>query len=163
MNNDIENGAVSTEQELEAGNNESRIYELGFHIDPELPTEEVKKTYQSIKDAIASAGSIIADAEPLKIPLAYTVSRKDVSGRRDFNSAFFAWIAYEADTEGHAAVQLMANTEKRIIRFLDIKTTVEAAKHAAEMHELMLRTPEAPNEDEVSETELDAALKEAGA
>jgi ribosomal protein S6 len=163
MENEIEHGTEGTEQELEAGYNETRVYELGFHIDSELPTEEVKKTYQSIHDAVAAAGTIVAAAEPEKIQLAYTISRKDVSGRRDFNSAFFAWIAYEAATEGHSAVLAMAESEKRIIRFLDIRTTVEAAKHAAEMHELLLRAPEAVNEEEVSETELDAALKEAGA
>lgn len=163
MKEEIEHGTEGTELELESGNNETRVYELGFHIDSELPTEEVKKTYQSIHDAIAASGTIVASAEPEKIQLAYTIVRKDVSGRRDFNSAFFAWVAYEATSEGHAAVVAMAQSEKRIIRFLDIRTTIEAAKHASEMHELMLRAPEPVAEEEVSDTELDAALKEAGA
>ena len=159
---EIEHGADSTELDLAEGNNETRIYELGFHIDPELPQEEVKKTYQGIREQIAAAGTIIAEGEPEKIPLAYTISRSETTGRRDFTSAYFAWIAYEATGEGHEAVATMARTETRIIRFIDLRTTVEAAKHSAEMHEMMLRAPEAPAEEESADAELDAALKEAG-
>ena len=31
---------------------EIRVYELGFHIDPELPTEEVKKAYNTMRELI---------------------------------------------------------------------------------------------------------------
>ncbi len=164
MNTDIENGAGSTEQELEAGYNESRVYELGFHIDPELPQEEVKKTYQSIRE---KAGTLIAEGEPQKIPLAYTISHKvQGGGRRDFDSAYFAWIAYEADKAGHEAMLLAAKEESRLVRYIDLRTDKETAIHAAEMHEIYAKMGEiqqAPVEEEVNDTELDAALKEAGA
>lgn len=162
MNTDIENGAGSTEQELEAGYNESRVYELGFHIDPELPQEEVKKTYQSLRE---KAATLVAEGEPQKIPLAYTISRKvQGGGRRDFDTAYFAWFAYEATAPEHEAVVEAAKAEGRIIRFIDLRTEADAAKHAAEMHEIYAKMGEAePAESEVNDTELDAALKEAGA
>lgn len=146
------------ESALETGVDESeaRVYELGFHLDPELPQEEVKKAYQEIRGAIAAAGTIIAEGEPTKIPLAYMISRSDTSGRRDFTSAFFCWIAYEAQGTGHEAVATMARDDKRIIRFLDIRTDVDAAKHAAEMHELFVKNAQNQEraddfEDEVAE------------
>jgi ribosomal protein S6 len=165
MKKESDHGAEGTEQELEAGYNESRIYELGFHLDSELPSEEVKKTYQSLRDTIAAAGTIIAEGEPAKVPLAYTISRSDQAGRRDFNSAFFCWIAYEAEGEGHESVLAAVKAENRVIRFLDIRTTKEAAKHSEEMAEIYAKMPEeaTAGEDEVSDTELDAALKDAGA
>jgi len=160
---EIEHGVDSTELEIEEGNNETRTYELGFHIDPELPQEEVKKTYQAIREKIAAAGEVIAEGEPEKIQLAYTISRQETTGRRDFVSAYFAWIAYEATTEGHGAVLEMAQGEPRLVRFIDVKTTKEAATHAAEMHEIMFRTPEnAEGEEGAADAELDAALKDAG-
>ncbi|KND46825.1 MAG: hypothetical protein AB199_00090 [Parcubacteria bacterium C7867-004] len=163
MKKEIEHGADSTEQETEAGYNESRVYELGFHIDPELPQEEVKKTYQSLREKAVSAGSVVAEGEPQKIPLAYTIFRSEHAGRRDFDSAYFAWVAYETDNAGHEAVLAAVKAENRVIRFLDVRTTKDAAKHAAEMHEIYARMPENPSIDpEVSDVELDAALKEAG-
>jgi ribosomal protein S6 len=164
MNNDIEHGVGSTELELAAGHNETRVYELGFHIDPELPQEEVKKTYQALRE---KAGTIVAEGEPIKIPLAYTISIKvQGGGRRDFDSAYFAWFAYEADVAGHEAVLEAVQGEGRVIRFIDLRTERDAATHAAEMHEMYAKLAQerpAPEEPEVSDTELDAALKEAGA
>lgn len=161
MNTDIEHGAGSTEQELEAGYNESRVYELSFHIDPELPQEEVKKTYQSIRE---KAGTLVAEGEPQKIPLAYTISRSDHGGRRDFDSAYFAWVAYEADSAAHEALLEAIKGEIRVIRFLDLRTDADAAKHAAEMHEIYARMGESSSTEGVdpSDDALDAALKEAG-
>lgn len=163
---DIEHGTDGTELELEQGYNESRVYELGFHIDPELPQEEVRKVYQGIRETIAGNGTVVAEGEPQRIPLAYTISRKEVGGRRDFNSAYFAWVAYEAMGEGHDAVLLAAKGNGSLIRFIDAKTDKEAAAHAAEMHEIYAKMGEKEEgqtvEEEVSDTELDAALKDAG-
>jgi len=161
MNTEIENGAGSTEQELEAGYNESRVYELGFHIDPELPQEEVKKTYQALREKLST---LVAEGEPQKIPLAYTIYQKvQGGGRRDFDSAYFAWFAYEADLAEHEAILESIKEEARVIRFIDLRTDVDSAKHAAEMHEIYAKMGETKSvEVEVNDTELDAALKEAG-
>ena len=142
-----------------------RVYELGFHLDPELPTEEVKKAYQSVKETIGSHASIVAEGEPLKIPLAYTISRQEPSGRRDFDSAYFSWIAYEAPVEAHEAILETATGEKRIIRFIDLVTTKEAARHSSELRELAMKTDAAEHgeEETAADAELDAALENATA
>ncbi len=150
---------------LETDDTERRVYELGFHLDPELPETEVKKSYQTLRDLVAHAGTLIAEGEPTKIPLAYTISRTETGvGRRDFDSAFFCWIAYEADGAGHQQIVSAADAEKRIIRFIDLRTTKEEAKHSEEMQAVyaQMAAGELVPEEEptVSETELDAALKE---
>jgi ribosomal protein S6 len=123
--------------EMEAADSaEVRVYELGFHIDAELPQEEVKNTYQAIRAGIAALGTVVAEGEPTKVPLAYTISIQNTTGRRDFDTAFFCWIAYEANGAGHAAVSELAGANKSIIRFIDLRTTTEGAKHSAEMHEI---------------------------
>jgi len=150
--------------ELEDSGAEPRVYELGFHLDPELPTEEAKKAYQEIRKFIGEMGSIVAEGEPQKIPLAYTISRQETSGRRDFDSAYFAWVVYEATPLNHAEVLTSADVDKRIIRFIDLLTTKDAARHAAEMLELSLKTPErtdAEGEEPALAAELDAALENA--
>ena len=143
---------------------ETRVYELGFHLDGELPQEEAKKAYQGIRDRITAVGTVISEGEPTKIPLAYTISRQETTGRRDFDTAFFCWIAYEADGAGHEDIAEFVRSQSSIIRFLDIRTTKDAAKHSAEMHELFAKAAlESPApEEEAAEAELDAALKEAG-
>jgi ribosomal protein S6 len=141
----------------------SRVYELGFHLDPELPSEEVKKAYQEIRALAESKGSVVAEGEPQKIQLAYTISRQETSGRRDFDSAYFAWVAYETSAPNHEEVLEGAKADTRIIRFIDLVTTKEMARHAAEMRELALQEPEAAPEEEAAadDAALDAALENA--
>jgi ribosomal protein S6 len=161
----IEEGE-QVEQVEESGDAETRVYELGFHLDGELPQEEVKRIYGEIRDRIAGRGTVVAEGESAKIPLAYTISRQETTGRRDFDTAFFCWIAYEIDGAGHQDIIEFARSLPSIVRFLDIRTTVDAAKHAAEMHELFAREAlEGPGlEDETIEAEPEAepAPKEAG-
>ena len=153
--------ATDTEELLDGA--ESRVYELGFHIDGELPQEEAKKAYEAIKAVITKGGEVVAEGLPQKIQLAYTISRMDTTGRRDFNSSFFSWIAYEADNTVHDAVNEAVKSDTRIVRFIDLRTTKEAAKHASEMQEFYLKVPEVEPAEEDADVELDAALKEAGA
>lgn len=156
---DIQAGAEPVEND--ADHAELRAYELGFHIDPELTADDAKKAYQALRTLAEAGGSIIAEGEPIKIPLAYTISRSETAGRRDFDSSFFAWIAYEADGEAHEKVVAAAKEDKRLFRFLDIRTDKEAAKHSAEMFEMMAKMePEQGVDADAADAELEAALKE---
>ena len=95
------------QMDVEAGDEDAgvaRIYELAFHLDPELSESEAKKAYGGYKDLISENGTVVAEGEPEKIQLAYTISRNENAGRRDFTSAYFCWIAYEAMGAGHEAV-----------------------------------------------------------
>ncbi len=150
---------------LESDHAELRVYELGFHIDAELPAEEAKKAYQAVRSSAEKAGSIVAEGEPRKIQLAYTISRSETAGRRDFSASYFAWVAYEADGAGHEAIIEGIKGDARIFRFIDLRTTKEEAQHAAEMHDILMRAPEPveSEEEEVSDAELDEALKEVAA
>ncbi|HUY62713.1 MAG TPA: 30S ribosomal protein S6 [Candidatus Paceibacterota bacterium] len=137
----------------------SRVYELGFHINPELPSEEVKKAYQAVRELIAGKGAVVAEGEPQKLQLAYTVSRSETAGRRDFDSAYFSWIAYETSAANHADILDAAKADTRIIRFIDVLTTKDAARHAVEMRELSAKAPERADEPPAPADELDAAIE----
>jgi ribosomal protein S6 len=157
-NKDIEAGA----DDMLVEGSEPRVYELGFHIDPELPSEDVKKAFEAVRSVVATKSEIVAEGAPQKIPLAYTISRQETSGRRDFDSAYFSWIVYEATPEAHAEIVAVAGADKKIVRFIDLLTTKEAARHAVEMRELSLKMPEQEAE-EVSPAgaDLDVALENA--
>lgn len=141
---------------------EPRVYEIGFHLDPELPIEEAKKTYQAVRTSITDRGTLVAEGEPQMIQLAYTISRQETAGRRDFNSAYFCWITYETTAPNHAEVISAAGADKRIIRFIDLITTKDIARHAVEMHELSTKSQKrTPDPEAALDAELDAALESA--
>lgn len=153
---------MRVDDELDESDTEARVYELGFHLDPNLPSEGVKQAYEEIRTVITEKGIVVAEGEPQKVPLAYTISRNDTGGRRDFDSAHFSWIVYEAPPAAHAEVLKVASADTRIIRFIDVLTTKDAARHAVEMRELSLKAPEPAVDPEAAlNTELDAALENA--
>ena len=159
------NGEVveGTDTAREDNHAEPRVYEFGFHIDGELTPEDAKKAYQALKDLVSANGTLIAEGEAEKIQLAYTISRMEPTGRRDWDTAYFGWLAYEATGEGHTAIITAAGANKLLVRFLDLRTSVDAAKHSAEMHEFYRKAPETQVvEEEAADAELDAALKEVG-
>lgn len=152
-------GDTEMRAEDEGAGSEPRVYELGFHLDPELPTEAVKETYQAVRDLIVENGSIIAEGEPQMTQLAYTISLTGSAGRRDFDSAYFSWIVYEASANSHAEIISATAANARIIRFIDILTTKDAARHAVEMRDLAEKAPEKTEDAEATAgAELDAAL-----
>ncbi len=158
------NKDVAPEMELD-GEAEVRVYELGFHLDPELPLEGVKKAYGAVRDITSSHGTIVAEGEPVMVQLAYTISRQENAGRRDFNSAYFSWVAYEATAAAHDEVLAAVRGDKNIVRFIDLVTTKDAARHAVEIREFTATkgTPEqeAEEAEAAAEAELDAALQSA--
>lgn len=147
-------------EEVEDMGTEPRVYELGFHLDPELPLDEVKKEHKAIRSLVSGAGSIVAEIEPEKIQLAYTISRQEVTGRRDFDTAYFAWIVYETLPAKHAEILSAMQANKHIVRFIDLLTMKEIARHALETHELREKMPEVEQDAEaVLGAELDAVLE----
>jgi len=151
---------IEVEETADDAGSETRVYELGFHLDPELSSEEVRGAYEAMRGLIAGKGVVIAEGEPQTIQLAYTISRQDTTGRRDFNSAHFCWIVYEAPAESHAEILSAVNTDKRIIRFIDLLTTKDDARHSVELREISQKTQESEKEpEETLAVELDAALE----
>ena len=154
---------ADVENEVQEGS--ARVYELGFHLDPELAVEEVKKAYNEIRAVIAKSGEVVAEGEPEKVALAYTISRQETSGRRDFDSAYFAWVAYEAPIASHEEIVAAVKGNSKIVRFIDLVTDKEAARAAEERAELAQKVeapePEAEAEPATEDASLDAALENA--
>ncbi len=140
-------------EESDANHSESRVYELGFHIDPDLPKQKVKELFQGIKNSIADAGTVIAIGEPHRLQLAYTISRMERTGRHDFSSAFFGWVVYQSDGEAHTRVMDMIKEHNDVFRYIDVRTTKEAGEHAAVQHEEWQRRSQKQDVQDEGKTE----------
>jgi ribosomal protein S6 len=111
---------------------DTKVYEVGFHIDPNLSETDVKKTYEDVKALLGKKGSLVAEGVSRRVQLSYTISRMEEQGRQDFDSAYFAWVAYEGSGEDQPFIEEALREDKRIIRFILVKTTREAVKYAEE-------------------------------
>lgn len=141
-------------------NDEISVYEAAFHIDANLSETEVRKNFDAVKEAItAQGGTLIAEALPERMNLAYTISSITEGVRRDHNSAHFAWVAYELSPEKTEEVKEELQSNKAIIRHLITTTTKEEALYAQDRAAEKMTVANTDSE-EVSDEELDEVLEE---
>lgn len=139
---------------------EAGVYEVGFHIDGTLGGDEARRVFEEVRTALVKSGAeIIAEGVPRKVTLGYTISRMETGGRRDFDTASFAWIGFSTTGAARDAVAELLRADTRIVRFLIITTTAEAVRHAAEQ---LLIDEKVQNEVEGEESsdDLDAVIDE---
>ncbi len=102
---------------------DSKVYELGFHLSSNLTEEEVEKEVSAIKTGInKAAGSTVSEESPKLVPLAYTIEVHSDSGNKKFDKAYFGWVKFEMEPENISKVSEFAKADKNIIRFLLSKT-----------------------------------------
>lgn len=140
---------------------ESRNYELAFHLNPDLDEAKVAELKQALeKDITASGGVITFAKEPEKIRLSYAINHKTNS-----YFGYFQFALSEGENLEHLNAQLKLMPD--VIRYLIIKTASEAEKNKNMARQFKLRerlerkaaaAPKAPPKGE--DKEIDKKLED---
>jgi ribosomal protein S6 len=104
----------------------SRIYEVGFHLVPMIPLEQVANHAAEIKALITkNGGVIISEGEAQLMDLAYEISTMIDGVKHRCNTAYFGWIKFECEAEQSLAIEKALKADKNVLRFLLVKTVRE--------------------------------------
>lgn len=151
MSIDINNNIKDDQESLEP-----TIYEASFLIDNQHTDEDVVAKYESIKAFLSSyQAELISEGVPESKKLAYTISVKRDSKRKDHTKAYFAWIKFALPQSAISAFDAFLKNDSSIIRFLIIKTVRENT-----LREPMEGIDDTDVEDVEDESEIDVAEKE---
>lgn len=159
----------------EASDNENRpVYEVGFHVVPQVGDDGVAAVVEKIRKAIGDGAEFISEGFPKKMRLAYVIERSEQGKREKFSDSYFGWIKFalaleEANKEAVSSLDGKFRGMKDILRFIMIKTTRADAGAAPRRaiftsDRLEGATIEAPKREseqagEVSEEELDKSIE----
>ena len=111
-------------EEKEAKTN---IYELGFHLSPEIGDENVAKEFGDVKDLIEKAGGTFVEEEmPHLMPLAYDISKVIANKKNVYQKAYFGWVKFELTSDKLAALKTKLDEMTVVIRFIIVKTVRES-------------------------------------
>ena len=114
------------ELEVNKGEGDKRVYELGFLFVPTMAEENVPAEYAALKDLISSfGGEMISDEMPRMIPLAYSMLKVVSNVRNKFNNGYFGWVKFYMDGEKVLELKKKLDFDPNIIRFLILKTVKE--------------------------------------
>lgn len=109
-----------------SGDENSRVYELGYLLVPSIAEEDVPVSYGNLKELVLSfGGEIIADEIPRMIPLAYSMVKVTSNVRSKFTKAYFGWTKFIMDPKKVLEMKKHLDLDPNFIRFLILKTVKE--------------------------------------
>src|SRR3989338_1410028 len=134
-----------------------QIYELGYLILPSLAEDRVLQAAEAIKSLVsANDGRVFAGEDPIKIDLAYTMSKTVGASKYVVNEAYIGWVKFELEPEKLGGVKVGVEKMNEVLRFLLIKapketsfTFTQSMKKALEVAEES-SSPEAGVEEKVA-------------
>lgn len=103
-----------------------KIYEIGYHVLPNLSSEELSKVVDGIKANLAKFESeIISEQHPANMHLSYDIVKEIDNKNRKFSESFFGWVKFEMDPSKVEALGEMMDKNANILRYILIKTVRE--------------------------------------
>jgi len=155
--------AVMKEEELQAQETESRVYEVGYLLLPYVTEENLAREAGLIKEAITAAGgSVFSDEEPHMLTLAYPMFKVVSNKKTKFENAYFGWVKFDGDPRGLVKLKKAMEENENVLRFLIIKTIREntlTKKPVAFVAKTMIKAP--VMEEKEAEMEKDAEIEKA--
>jgi len=148
--------------ELNDESQEPRIYEIGYLLIPNLTSEEVTDSVNSIRDLAEGAGEIITSENPKLIKLAYAMEKTKDHKKHTFEEGHFGWMKFRGAPEKLGSIKNSLDENDNIIRFLIAKAIAEDTR--VPKRPAVSRKPKpaeaAKPSKPISEAELDKAIDE---
>lgn len=142
-----------------------KIYELGYHVMPNLSEEELAKVVEAIKANLSKMGAeFIADQYPQAMTLSYDIVKEIDNKNRKFGNSFFGWVKFALEPSLFEDVKTSMDKNANILRYIIIKTVRESTLATLKVaHKGMPRKVSPESEAQVApidEVEVDKKIDE---
>ena len=105
---------------------ERQVYELGYLILPSVTEDSLSNVVDSIKKVVKKVGGEeIASEDPIKIDLAYTMTKSIGARKYVVNDAFIGWLKFESDSSSANEISEAVKKLEEVLRFLLVKASRE--------------------------------------
>ena len=112
---------------MEIEEQESKVYEIGFHIAPSVAEDAVSAEFEVVKGLITKeGGEIIAEGAPELRDLAYSISKTVKAIKSNYTKAYFAWVKFTLSPEAINKIKLALDESPIILRHLITNTVKES-------------------------------------
>ncbi|MCR4274946.1 MAG: 30S ribosomal protein S6 [Candidatus Campbellbacteria bacterium] len=120
----VEEKEIQTEIDTDA---DSRFYELGFHIVPQVGEAGLAKEVDVLRAMLEKNGAkIISEEWPQLMTLAYPLVRDIARTRHTCTTAYFGWVVFEALPDQAHMIKEETRRNEHILRHLLVKTYADA-------------------------------------
>ena len=131
------------ENKKEKGEGNLHAYEVGYHIIPAVSLENLSNEVENIKNFIVKEGAaIISEEFPKLRELAYSIKKAASGIKRNFDTAYFGWIKFDAGDAPIAKIKKFFDENENILRFLLINTVREDTLYSPKIPDVVLAKEE---------------------
>lgn len=138
------------------------IYELGYHLVPDITDSGVASEVAILKNKIESlGGNFISDAFPEQRNLSYDISKRVEGGYKTFSKSYFGWFKFELNKDKIQELHLFVDKMSSIVRFIIVKTVRENTLYYPKMisnKKNLSKTEEGGEKVEMSEEEINKSI-----
>ena len=146
---------------------QEKMYELAVLLLPTISESDADKEISSIKSILGEASAeVVSEGNLAEIDLAYEMVKKINSKNERFDSAYFTWIKFKADSSAIALINEEMDTLNDVLRYMVIKTeeddevTNVFTGFSKDENAVDDASEEIVEEEEVSEEEAKATAEE---
>lgn len=155
----------------EVKDREPVVYEVGYHLLPQLSEDEVSAWVKDAANFLKKLGAtMVGEKLPEKIDLAYAIERRVEGKYQSVRSAHFGWVAFSLPPASIADVKKFMDMHQSVLRYLIVTTSEEEVRAVMEGKVLVpkaaastdaIAAPKRAEEEggEVSQVDLDKALE----
>ena len=113
-------------EEVQKNSEESRVYELGFLIVPQVAEDKVVEKVEELKKSIKTqGGDVFAEGEPVLKTLAYEITVLVSNKHYKYTEGYFGWLKFDMPTEKINALEVECKKNSDLVRFTIVKTVRE--------------------------------------
>ena len=106
---------------------ETKVYEIGFHIVPTVAEDAVSSEFEAVKGLIIKeGGDIIEEGAPELRNLAYQISKTVKAIKSNYTKAYFGWVKFTLSPEAINKIKLALDESPVILRHLITNTVKES-------------------------------------
>ena len=152
---------MEKKEESKKGENQAKIYEIGYHIIPAVSVENLAGEVDKIKNFLTENGlEAIAEEFPRLIDLAYIMPKVVGGARRKFDTAYFGWIKFDAGEAPIAKIKKFFDENENILRFLLINTVSENTIFSAKIPDIQVKEEIKDVKKETEGKEINSPISE---
>lgn len=122
-----------SEKDTNIDNELIRLYELAFHVVPTEGEDGANKVFEEIKKIVESKGKVVSESNPSLIKLQYTMVKSIDSKNHKHNTAYFAWIKFEAESLEIESIEEELSSMESVLRYMIVKSEKETDIQTSEV------------------------------
>lgn len=111
-----------------------RLYELAFNVIPTVGDDGASKEFDAILKIIEKeAKKVVSSSKPALTKLLYTMAKSIDSKKQKYNTAYFSWIKFEAESEKIEVITEKLDVLENVLRYMIVKTEKDTNTQSEEV------------------------------